>query len=158
MRAWILAIILISPSAFAEPTYYAPFDKGNFIHLTDEPGIASCPSGTKRAAETKVVLNELKVIRELCYTVNDKRAIVELKDPDKYVFATFTISANKFTRIPTKKEREEAEQQERGQVLLNAINASNAQMEKDRQARVEALNRNRSITCIRLTPDMMSCD
>lgn len=158
MRALIFAIAVISTSSFAEPTYYAPFDKGGFIHLTDEPGIPSCPSGTKRAAETKVVLDQLKVIRELCYKVNDKRAVVELKDPDRYVLGTFTMPAAKFVRIPTKKERDEAEQLERSEALLRAIDLAYIQDEKNRQARAESARRNRPITCIRMGSDIMSCD
>jgi len=158
MRVLILGIAVYSATALADPIYYAPFDKGGFIHLTDEPGIASCPAGTKRAAETKAVLDQLKVIRELCYTVNDKRAVVELKDPEKLVFRTFSIPASKFTRIPTKKERQEAERQEGSQALVNAINQSNAEMQKNRQQLLDSSYRSLPITCIKINHDMMSCD
>lgn len=104
MKFLTLPILLMTVgSAFAQtgkvyPTFSAPYDNG-YIHLTDHEGMEGCPSGSKSAAERKLILDELKVIRWLCYTVNEKKGVVEFKDPNKFVFGSFSIPANKFKRI-----------------------------------------------------------
>ena len=103
MKFLTLPILLLTAgSAFAGsiyPTFSAPHDNG-YIHLTDEDGIDGCPAGSKLAAERKLILDELKVIRWLCYTVNEKKGVIELKDPNKFVFGSFTVPADKFRRLP----------------------------------------------------------
>lgn len=103
MKFLTLPILLLTVgSAFAQTrmvyaTFSAPYDNG-YILLTDHEGMEGCPSGSKSAAERKVILDEVKVIRWLCYTVNEKKGVVEFKDPNKFVFGSFSIRADKFTR------------------------------------------------------------
>lgn len=104
MKLLTLSILLLTTgSTFAQagkvtPTFSVQYDNG-YIHLTDHEGMDGCASGSKSAAERKLILEELKVIRWLCYTVNEKKGVVEFKDPNKLLFGSFTIPADKFRRI-----------------------------------------------------------
>ena len=95
-------------------------ENGNFLLLWVAPTVSDkCPDwGSGYAAEAASILGEMKTIRELCYRVNDKKKIVEFKDPKKNFFtSTFSIPVSAFiqTKWPSEVEAE------RKEAALNAM-------------------------------------
>lgn len=109
----MLFCVLLAPniSRAGEWRFFASHGpNGNTIFLSEDSSTTKGCEGKLEASEQKLALGKWVYIRELCYEV-DKSGMVKLTDPEKIrFFNSFTMSASGFSRIPTKKEREEAEQ------------------------------------------------
>ncbi len=157
MRARLLAGLtvfsLLSSPVLAGATFHADYGE-NKILLSDESA-PRCDQGWRRAGEFRWVLNELKMLRELCYRVNEKTGDIELKDPAKLVFGKFSLSPAKFTRIPTQEEQAEAEASRRLSVILEEIRATSAEL-NSRSQRQPAPAPIQPFSCIK-AGSMLSC-
>ncbi len=133
---------------------------GHSILLSESLSTKNGCSGKKEACEQMFALNEWTYVRELCYEV-DNAGIVKLTDPGKVMFFnTFKIPASSFKRIPTAKERLEAQQQKENEQMRRNTDELNRQFnehQRQRQQQIQQQLRRLPMICNHLG-DMTICD
>ena len=98
----------IKSNADADWRFYAN-EKDGYYFLSDRSSKNHDCKGMKEASQQRLILNEFKYIRELCYIVLNSGKIKFL-DPQKiFPFNRFEVNSSNFSRIPTKEERVAAE-------------------------------------------------
>lgn len=115
---------------FAEWKFYAS-EKDGYYFIAEEASKNPSCRGMKEASQQRLILNELKYIRELCYEVSNSGK-VKFVDPNKiFPFNRFEIKSDNFIRIPTKQEREAAEAKRRIDEIARSLNEMNRQRQKE---------------------------